>query len=97
MRQIPKFKSEAEELAFWDEHDVSEFDAGPAEEIIWELAPEKKRMLSLRVEPSLVVALKALAAERQVPYQALARRILEQGVEQLSERRRAPDLQRKAS
>ena len=39
MRQIPKFKSEEEELAFWDEHDVAEFDAGPAEEIVWDLAP----------------------------------------------------------
>ena len=38
MQQIPKFKSEEEELAFWDEHDVNEFDAGPAEEIVWELA-----------------------------------------------------------
>ena len=95
MRQIPKFKNEAEEIAFWDAHDVAEFDAGPADEIVWDLAG-KKRMLSLRVEPALVTALKGLAAERGVPYQSLARRILQQGVEQLAHHG-APKPQGKAS
>jgi hypothetical protein len=33
-RAIPDFRSEGEELRFWDQHDPTEFDAGPADIIV---------------------------------------------------------------
>jgi len=42
-KAVPEFKSEAEELAFWDEHDPEEFDDGPADEIIMAIKMTESR------------------------------------------------------
>ncbi len=88
MRKIPAFKSQDEELAFWDQHDPEEFDMGPAEDLILDFRPEPKKQVNLRLEPSLIRELKEVAAEHNIPYQTLARGLLRRGLEQM--RRRKP-------
>jgi len=41
-RAVPEFKSEEEELTFWDMHEPEEFDDGPADEIIMAIKASKE-------------------------------------------------------
>ncbi len=76
---LPPFRSDEEERAFWAKHDVGDFlgDTRPVEvqvsRRIRERARERKRNLTLRMEPSRVDEIKAVAEERGIPYQTLMR------------------------
>ena len=71
-KKIPKFKNEAEERLFWQQHDSSEYldwsDAGQA--ILPRLKPST-RSISIRLPESMIEELKVLANKRDVPYQSL--------------------------
>lgn len=84
---MPKFRSEDEERDFWAEHDVVDY-------FDWErsvpgsfpaLKPSTKT-ISLRLPQALLEELKALANERDVPYQSLLKIFLAERVAR--ERRR---------
>ncbi len=68
----PRFESEAEERAFWQEHDS-------ADHVDWSTAvsvrlPNLKpstATISLRLPESMLEELKVLANQRDVPYQSL--------------------------
>jgi predicted DNA binding CopG/RHH family protein len=82
---IPRFKSEAEEIEFWETHDPDDYFSEPADDIIWDVKPEKKRRITLRIEPSVVAELKALAEKHSMPYQTLARGLIKRGIRELQE------------
>ncbi len=82
-KQIPKFESEEDELEFWDTHDWDDFDDGPAEDIILAIRPEKKKSVTLRLEPSLVAELKRMARRHHIPYQTLMRGLVKRGLRDL--------------
>jgi len=84
-KYIPEFKSEEEEIEFWDTHDPDEYFTEPADDIIIEVKPEKKKRVTLRLEPSVVAQLKALARQHDVPYQTLARGLIKRGIRQMQE------------
>jgi len=80
-RAAPKFRNEDEERAFWAEHDVVDF-------FDWEhsvrgsfpaLKPSTTT-ISLRLPKALLDELKALANERDVPYQSLVKVFLAERV-----------------
>lgn len=73
---LPDFASEEKELAFWDKHDIREFDDGMAEDIILSLNPKPKRPVTLRLDEDLITALKKAANKHGVRYQTLARELL---------------------
>ncbi|MCE5238757.1 BrnA antitoxin family protein [bacterium] len=77
---LPNFASEEEELLFWDTHDPSEYFTVKADFVFHVTNRPRKRMLSIRVDDELRADLKAIAEEHDVPYQALMREILRQGV-----------------
>jgi hypothetical protein len=52
-RTIPDFRSEEEELRFWDQHDPSDFDDGPADVIV-RLKRRPKRAVTLRIDQGLL-------------------------------------------
>ena len=87
-KQIPKFRSETAEGAFWAEHDSTEF-------IDWQAAQRRRfpnlkpslRTISLRLPVSMIENLKVLAHKRDVPYQSLLKIFLAERLER--ERRRA--------
>jgi len=73
LKEIPKFKSEAAERAFWHTHDSTEY-------VDWENAldevsfPNLKpttRAVSIRLPEWLIAELKSLANLRDIPYQSL--------------------------
>ena len=49
---VPKFASEEEELRFWDEHDPSDYAAGPSD-IIIRLKRGKSRQITMRIDEPL--------------------------------------------
>ena len=83
MKELPSFKSEEEELAFWDTHDPEDYDMGPAEDIILDFGREPKRRLSLFMELSLIRELKQVASAHNLPYQTLARGLIRRSLEQM--------------
>ena len=81
---IPAFASEAEEIVFWDTHDIADYDDGIAEDVVFEFRrPEPKQRVSLRLDRDLLADLKRVAAEQHIPYQTLARGLIRRGVAQL--------------
>lgn len=78
-RELPAFRSDAEERAFWETHDPADFFASmrpvrvQVSRTFRERVKERKQNLTLRMEPSRVRELKAVADERGVPYQTLMR------------------------
>lgn len=82
-KQIPVSASEEEELAFWDAADVSEYFNldEPTGIILKATNKRRKRMMCVRIDEELQNELKAIAAEHDVPYQALMREILRYGVQ----------------
>ena len=78
-KKIPKFKSETEEQEFWAAHDSTEYvdwnTAGKA--LFPDLKPTMKT-ISLRLPEPMLNNLKALANERDVPYQSLLKMFLKE-------------------
>jgi predicted DNA binding CopG/RHH family protein len=71
-KEIPKFKNEAEERLFWQQHDSSEYlDWSDAEEAILPRLKPSTRSISIRLPESMIEELKVLANKRDVPYQSL--------------------------
>ena len=78
-RRLPVFRTDEEERAFWEAHSPGEFVAAMKPEPVQvaaklrERVKERKQNLTLRMEPSRVREIKAVAHELGVPYQTLMR------------------------
>ncbi|HEY3397964.1 MAG TPA: CopG family antitoxin [Armatimonadota bacterium] len=83
MKKLPQFKTEEEEMNFWDTHDDEEYLYEPLEMGTMHFRPEPKKQISLRLEPSLIAELKQVAAENHVPYQTLTRGLIRRSLEQM--------------
>jgi predicted DNA binding CopG/RHH family protein len=71
-KPIPKFRSEAEERAFWETHDSSNFvDWSNAKPIALPNLKPSTKTISLRLPQHLLDSIKAAANARDVPYQSL--------------------------
>jgi len=82
---IPHFESEAEEIEFWDEHDLEEFDWEPADDIVLAIKPERKQPVTFRLEPSVVTQLKEVAGRAGIGYQTLMRGLVKRGLDEMRE------------
>jgi len=82
-KKTPEFKNEAEERAFWESHDSTEFvdwkKAQPAQ--FPNLKPSTKT-ISLRLPESLLERIKIEANKRDMPYQSLIKVWLSEDVEE---------------
>ncbi len=71
-KPVPEFKSEAEERAFWEEHDTADYlDWSRAEVVQFPNLKLSTSTISLRLPAQLLADLKRLANKRDVPYQSL--------------------------
>ncbi|MEX1032761.1 MAG: BrnA antitoxin family protein [Cellvibrionaceae bacterium] len=71
-KKIPNFKTEAEERAFWEKHDSSDFvDWKKAEAVSMPNLKPSTRTISLRLPESLLDNIKIEANKRDMPYQSL--------------------------
>lgn len=77
LKPIPGFDTEAEERAFWATHDTTEYiDWSKARRAVFPNLRPSTETISLRLPAPLLADLKALANERDVPYQSLLKVLL---------------------
>lgn len=71
-RAVPKFANEAEERAFWETHDSTEYlDWSKARKVVLPNLKPTTKTISLRLPQHLLDSIKAAANARDVPYQSL--------------------------
>ena len=85
-KKIPKFKTEAEERAFWEKHDSSEFlDWKQARPVTMPNLKPSTKTISLRLPESLLERIKIEANKRDMPYQSFIKALLAEDVRQLKD------------
>jgi predicted DNA binding CopG/RHH family protein len=82
-KKTPEFKSEAEERAFWESHDSTEFvDWQQAQRAQFPNLKPSTKTISLRLPESLLDRIKIEANKRDMPYQSLIKVWLSDDVEE---------------
>lgn len=83
MKKLKKpFKNEDEERRFWATHDVTDFlDVRLAKRVSFPNLKPSLRTISIRLPQHLIEELKALANDRDIPYQALLKQFLAERVQ----------------
>jgi predicted DNA binding CopG/RHH family protein len=72
LKTVPKFRSEADERAFWESHDTADyFDLGKAQRARFPNLKLSTTAISLRLPQGLLDRIKIAANKRDVPYQSL--------------------------
>jgi len=93
IKRIPDFASEAEEQEFWATHDTSEyFDWSKARRVVFPDLKPTTTPISMRLPETLLVDLKRLAHEQDVPYQSLMKVYLAERVAFERRRRRRAEV-----
>ena len=81
LKEIPKFKSEEEEVIFWDTHDTSEYyDLTKMERVIFPNLKRSVKTISIRLPESMINSLKYLSNCLDVPYQSLIKQYLQENI-----------------
>ena len=81
---IPIFKSEAEERAFWESHDSTDYvDWSKAERLRFPNLKPSSKSISLRMPLDLLERIRIAANKRDVPYQSLIKIWLSEKVDSL--------------
>lgn len=75
--KLPRFRSDEEERAFWDEHSFEEF-ADQLEDLDVHIRPARSEQIALRLYKDDLETLRVIAAEKGVGHTTLARAVLEQ-------------------
>jgi predicted DNA binding CopG/RHH family protein len=82
-KEIPDFKDEDEERAFWATHDSTEYiDWDNAESTILPQLKPSTRTISLRLPETMLDELRVIANKRDVPYQSLIKVFLKERIDQ---------------
>jgi predicted DNA binding CopG/RHH family protein len=81
LKEIPRFKSSAEEEKFWATHDSTMYvDFSKVELGFFPELKPSSRTISIRLHESLVVSIKILANKQDVPYQSMLKILLAEKV-----------------
>jgi len=82
-KRVPNFKTEAEERAFWENHDSSDYvDWKQAESVSMPNLKPSTKTISLRLPEGLLDSIKIEANKRDMPYQSLIKSWLADDVKQ---------------
>ena len=83
LKKTPEFKSEAEERAFWESHDSSEYvDWAKARLASFPNLKPSTKTISLRLPEGLLNRIKIEANKRDMPYQSLIKAWLAENVKE---------------
>ena len=83
LNTLPKFKSEAQERAFWEKHDSSDYvDWNKAKTASLPNLKPSTKTISLRLPETLLDRIKVAANKRDMPYQSLIKAWLMEDVDQ---------------
>ena len=78
---VPKFKNEDEERAFWSKIDLADyFESGDLRAVSFPNLKPTSRAISIRLPEPMLLRLKEKANERHVPYQALIKQYIAEGI-----------------
>jgi hypothetical protein len=80
MKKLPTFKTQEEEISFWNKHSISEY-WGELEESADTFERPRLTPVTLKFDPLVLKKLKMLARKRGVSYNAYIRLLLAKGVE----------------
>ncbi len=81
--EVPSFKTEAEERAFWEKHDSTDYvDWSKAKRSVLPNLKPSTTTISLRLPESLLDRIKVEANKRDMPYQSLIKVWLAQDIEE---------------
>lgn len=84
LKQIPKFKNEAQESEFWATHDSTEyFDYSKRVKMDFSNLKPSTQKITLRLPKMLLKSLKKLANERDIPYQSFIKVLLNEKVQEI--------------
>jgi len=79
--QVPKFKDEGQEQEFWAKIDLADyFEAEDFRPVSFPNLKPSSRAISIRLAEAMLVRLKEQANEIHVPYQALIKQYIAQGL-----------------
>jgi len=83
VKKAPKFKTEAEERAFWESNDSSDYvDWSKAKPVTMSNLKPSTRTISLRLPEMLLDSIKVEANKRDMPYQSLIKAWLADDIKQ---------------
>jgi predicted DNA binding CopG/RHH family protein len=83
IKTIPKFKTEAEEKAFWEKNDSSDYvDWKQAQSVLMPKLKPSTKTISLRLPEGLLDSIKIEANKLDMPYQSLIKAWLADDVKQ---------------
>ncbi|MCP4137348.1 MAG: hypothetical protein GY754_40650 [bacterium] len=83
LKEIPKFKNEDEERAFWANHDSTEYmDWDEAESSSFPKLKPSLKTISLRLPEFMLNELRVIAHKRDVPYQSLIKMFLKERIDE---------------
>ncbi|MEX0709136.1 MAG: BrnA antitoxin family protein [Woeseia sp.] len=83
LKKIPDFKTEAEERAFWESHDSSDYvDWNEAQPVSLPKLKPSTKTISLRLPEGLLNRIKMEANKRDMPYQSLIKAWLAENVKE---------------
>jgi predicted DNA binding CopG/RHH family protein len=83
LKKIPDFKNEAEERAFWESHDSSDYlDWSEAQAVTMPNLKPSTKTISLRLPEALLERIKVEANKRDMPYQSLIKAWLAEDVKE---------------
>ena len=81
LKPIPRFRSEAEERAFWESHDTTDYvDWSKARRVRFPNLKPSTTSISLRLPVDLLEQIKVAANRRDVPYQSRSKMWLSEKV-----------------
>lgn len=80
MKKLPTFKTQEEEIKFWEKHSIAEY-WGELEESTDTFERPRLTPVTLKFDPLVLKKLKMLARKRGVSYNAYIRLLLAKGVE----------------
>lgn len=86
-KYLPHFETEEEELKFWETARAEDYESEAVYDISWDIKGERKKRVTLRLEPTLIEQLKEFAEDVGVPYQTLTRELIRQGLWQAKRER----------
>ena len=81
-KALPEFRTEAEERAFWEQHDSSDYvDWSQAKNVSMPRLKPSTKTISLRLPENLLERIRIEANKRDIPYQSLIKAWLAEDVE----------------
>jgi predicted DNA binding CopG/RHH family protein len=81
--KVPTFKTEAEERAFWEQHDSTDYvDWSKANKAVLSKLKPSTTTISLRLPEALLDRIKVEANKRDMPYQSLIKVWLAQDIDE---------------